>query len=238
MTEATGDAIGGAGAPMPGDGTDGSAADIRVVIVDDHRIVLDGLVVLLDSMDGLTVVGEAASGEEAVGLVGRLRPDVVLMDVEMPGIGGVEATRRISAAYPSVAVVMLTMYGEDEFVFAALRAGARGYLLKGAQQEDVVRTVHAAARGDAVFGPDVAQRVLRTFADPRPAAKPFPELTEREREILGLLANGWPNGRIGRHLGLTPKTVANNVSNILAKLHATDRAAAILAARRAGLGDP
>ncbi|OHV54303.1 DNA-binding response regulator [Pseudofrankia sp. BMG5.36] len=211
---------------------------MRVVIVDDHRIVLGGLVVLLDSMDGLTVVGEATSGEEAVGLVGRLHPDVVLMDVEMPGIGGVEATRRIAAAYPSVAVVMLTMYGEDEFVFAALRAGARGYLLKGAQQEDVVRTVRAAARGDAVFGPDVAQRVLRAFANPRPAAKPFPELTDREREILALLANGWPNGRIGRHLGLTAKTVANNVSNILAKLHATDRAAAILAARRAGFGDP
>ncbi|OHV37547.1 DNA-binding response regulator [Pseudofrankia sp. EUN1h] len=211
---------------------------MRVAIVDDHRIVLDGLVVLLDSMDGLTVVGEATSGEEAVGLVGRLRPDVVLMDIEMPGIGGVEATRRIAAAHPSVAVVMLTMYGEDEFVFAALRAGARGYLLKGAQQEDVVRTVRAAARGDAVFGPDVAQRVLRTFAEPRPAAKPFPELTDREREILALLANGWPNGRIGRHLGLTAKTVANNVSNILVKLHATDRAAAILAARRAGFGDP
>ncbi|WP_235498119.1 MULTISPECIES: response regulator transcription factor [unclassified Frankia] len=133
---------------------------------------------------------------------------------------------------------MPTMYGEDEFVFAALRAGARGYLLKGAQQEDVVRTVRAAARGDAVFGPDVAHRVLRAFTDPRPAAKPFPELTDRERDVLGLLANGWPNGRIARHLGLTPKTVANNVSNILTKLHATDRAAAILAARRAGLGDP
>ncbi|WP_007516007.1 MULTISPECIES: response regulator [Pseudofrankia] len=225
-------------AAVPGGGAEGSAADIRVAIVDDHRIVLDGLVVLLDSMDGLTVVGEATSGEEAVGLVGRLRPDVVLMDIEMPGIGGVEATRRIAAAHPSVAVVMLTMYGEDEFVFAALRAGARGYLLKGAQQEDVVRTVRAAARGDAVFGPDVAQRVLRTFAEPRPAAKPFPELTDREREILALLANGWPNGRIGRHLGLTAKTVANNVSNILVKLHATDRAAAILAARRAGFGDP
>jgi DNA-binding NarL/FixJ family response regulator len=237
MTEMNGTA-GHPEAAAPDGGVEGSAPAIRVVIVDDHRIVLDGLVVLLDSMDGLTVVGEATSGEEAIGLVGRLRPDVVLMDIEMPGIGGVEATRRIAAAHPSVAVVMLTMYGEDEFVFAALRAGARGYLLKGAQQEDVVRTVRAAARGDAVFGPDVAQRVLRTFADPRPAAKPFPELTDREREILALLANGWPNGRIGRHLGLTAKTVANNVSNILVKLHATDRAAAILAARRAGFGDP
>jgi len=231
---------GGAGRSETATGgeAEGSAPDIRVAVVDDHRIVLDGLVVLLDSMDGLTVVGEATSGEQAIELVGRLRPDVVLMDIEMPGIGGVEATRQITATHPSVAVVMLTMYGEDEFVFAALRAGARGYLLKGAQQDDVVRTVHAAARGDAVFGPDIAQRVLRTFTDPRPATKPFPDLTDRERDVLGLLANGWPNGRIARHLGLTPKTVANNVSNILAKLHAPDRAAAILAARRAGLGDP
>jgi DNA-binding NarL/FixJ family response regulator len=211
---------------------------VRVVIVDDHRIVLDGLAALLDSVEGVDVVGEAASGEQAVALAGTLLPDVVLMDVEMPGIGGVEATRRITAAHPGVAVVMLTMYGEDEFVFSALRAGARGYLLKGAQQDDVVRTIGAVARGDAVFGPDVAGRILRTFTDPQPAAGPFPQLTDREREVLGLLANGWPNSRIARHLGLTPKTVANHVSNILTKLHAPDRAAAILQARRAGLGEP
>ncbi|KAB2381612.1 response regulator [Actinomadura montaniterrae] len=210
---------------------------VRVLIVDDHRIVLDGFAVLLDSVDGIDVVGEAASGEEAVALAAELVPDVVLMDVEMPGIGGVEATRRITAAQPGVAVVMLTMYGEDEFVFAALRAGARGYLLKGAEQEDVVRTVGAAARGDAVFGPQVASRVLRTFSDPRPADVPFPVLTDREREVLALLANGWPNGRIARHLAVSPKTVANHVSTILAKLHAPDRAAAIVQARRAGLGD-
>ncbi|MEU9019477.1 response regulator transcription factor [Actinomadura sp. NPDC048394] len=210
---------------------------VRVLIVDDHRIVLDGFAVLLDSVDGIDVVGEAASGEEAVALAAELVPDVVLMDVEMPGIGGVEATRRITAAQPGVAVVMLTMYGEDEFVFAALRAGARGYLLKGAEQEDVVRTVGAAARGDAVFGSQVASRVLRTFSDPRPADVPFPVLTDREREVLALLANGWPNGRIARHLAVSPKTVANHVSTILAKLHAPDRAAAIVQARRAGLGD-
>ncbi|MFF3584986.1 response regulator [Streptomyces mirabilis] len=211
---------------------------VRVVIADDHRIVLDGLAILIDSVAGIDVVGEAASGEEAVALVATLQPDVVLMDIEMPGIGGVEATRQISAAHPGVAVVMLTMYGEDEFVFSALRAGAHGYLLKGAQQEDVVRTIGAVARGDAVFGPAVARRVLRTFSDPQPVTVPFPQLTEREREVLALLANGWPNGRIARHLALTPKTVANHVSNILTKLQTPDRAAAMLRARRAGLGEP
>ncbi|WP_261554791.1 response regulator [Frankia tisae] len=211
---------------------------VRVLIVDDHRIVLEGLAALLDSVDGIEVVGEATSGEQAVALAGPASPDVVLMDVDMPGIGGIEATRRIRAAHPGVAILMLTMYGEDEFVFAALRAGARGYLLKGAQQDDVIRTIGAVAHGDAVFGSDIAERILRAFSDPAPAAAPFPELTDRERDVLGLVANGWPNSRIGRALGLTPKTVANHVSNILAKLNAPDRAAAILRARRAGLGEP
>ncbi|MCW2941100.1 MAG: two component transcriptional regulator, LuxR family [Actinomycetia bacterium] len=214
------------------------ARDVRVVIVDDHRIVLDGLATLLDSVEGIDVVGETTSGEQAIVLAGELRPDVVLMDVEMPGIGGIEATRRITAAHPGIAVVMLTMYGEDEFVFAALRAGAYGYLLKGAEQADVVRTIGAVARGDAVFGPDIARRVLRTFTEPQPATGPFPHLTEREREVLSHLASGWPNSRIARHLLLSPKTVANNVSNILTKLQAPDRAAAIVQARRAGLGEP
>jgi DNA-binding NarL/FixJ family response regulator len=214
------------------------ARDVRVIIVDDHRIVLDGLATLLDSVEGIDVVGETTSGEQAIVLAGELRPDVVLMDIEMPGIGGVEATRRITTAHPGIAVVMLTMYGEDEFVFAALRAGAHGYLLKGAEQEDVVRTIGAVARGNAVFGLDIARRVLRIFTDPQPATGPFPQLTERELEILGLLANGWPNNRIARHLVLSPKTVANNVSNILTKLQAPDRATAIVQARRAGLGEP
>lgn len=211
---------------------------VRVLIVDDHRIVLEGLAALLDSVDGIEVVGEATSGEQAVALAGTANPDVVLMDVDMPGIGGVEATRRIRATHPGVAILMLTMYGEDQFVFAALRAGARGYLLKGAQQDDVIRTIGAVARGDAVFGPDIAERILRAFTNPAPTAVPFPELTDRERDVLGLVANGWPNNRIGRNLGLTPKTVANHVSNILTKLNAPDRAAAILRARRAGLGEP
>jgi DNA-binding NarL/FixJ family response regulator len=213
-------------------------SDIRVLIVDDHQIVLEGLAVLLASVDGIAVVGEATSGEQAIGLVDEVHPDVVLMDIEMPGIGGIEATRRIAAAHPGVAVMMLTMYGEDEFVFAALGAGARGYLLKGAKQEDVIRIIGGIAKGDAVLGPDVSGRVLRALANPGPAARPFPQLTDREREILGLMANGWPNGRIARHLSLSVKTIANNVSAILAKLQAPDRSAAIVQARRAGLGDP
>lgn len=213
-------------------------ADVRVLLVDDHHIVLDGLSLLLASVDGITVIGGATSGEQAAELAGRLDPDIVLMDVEMPGIGGIEATRRITAAHPDVAVVMLTMYHDEESVFAALRAGARGYLLKGARQDDVVRVISGVAKGDAVFGADVAGRVLQAFTDPGPGARPFPQLTEREREILALMANGWPNGRIARHLSLSIKTVANNVSAILAKLQAPDRSAAIVAARRAGLGDP
>jgi DNA-binding NarL/FixJ family response regulator len=213
-------------------------ADVRVLLVDDHHIVLDGLSLLLASVDGITVTGESTSGEQAIELAGRLDPDIVLMDVEMPGIGGIEATRRITAAHPDVAVVMLTMYHDEESVFAALRAGARGYLLKGARQDDVVRVISGVAHGDAVFGADVAGRVLQAFTDPGPGAPPFPQLTGREREILALMANGWPNGRIARHLSLSIKTVANNVSAILAKLQAPDRSAAIVAARRAGLGDP
>lgn len=214
------------------------ANDVRVLLVDDHRIVLEGLSLLLASMDGIAVIGQANSGEEAVERVGQLGPDVVLMDIEMPGIGGIEATRRIAASYPHAAVVMLTMYHDEEYLFAALRAGARGYLLKGARQDDVARVISGVARGDAVFGADVAERVLRAFADPGPGAPPFPQLTQREREILGLIANGWPNGHIARHLSLSVKTVANNVSTILTKLQTPDRSSAIVAARRAGLGDP
>lgn len=211
--------------------------DLRVVIVDDHAIVREGLRALLESVSGIEVVGEAGSGDSAVSLVERTRPDVVLMDVAMPGLGGIEATRRICARIPNSRVIMLTMYGEDEFLFSALRAGARGYLLKGAQQHDVIRTINAVARGDVVFGPDIAGRVLRSFTEVAPAS-PFPQLTERERDVLALLANGWTNGRIARNLSLTPKTVANHVSSILNKLQAPDRTAAILQARRVGLGEP
>jgi DNA-binding NarL/FixJ family response regulator len=211
-------------------------AAVRIVLVDDHPVVRDGLHALLSSIDDMDVVAEAGSGEEAIGVVTETRPDVVIMDIEMPGMGGIEATRRLVAADPACAVLVLTMYDEDEFVFAALRAGARGYLLKGAQQHDVVRTIRAVARGDAVFGHDVADRLLKSFGSAAPDTSPFPELTDREREVLDLLADGLPNGVIARRLNLTTKTVANHVSNILTKIHAGDRAEAVVRARRAGLG--
>ncbi len=195
-----------------------------------------GLRASLNSVDGFAVVGEAGSGEDAVEIVGEVLPDVVLMDIQMPGIGGIEATRRICAHHPDCAVLMLTMYGEDEFVLAALRAGARGYLLKGAQQADVIRTITAVANGDAVLGHDVATRLLAVLTTPPTAAAPFPQLTGREREILSLLANGMTNGPIARRLNLSPRTVANHISNILTKIGAADRAQAVIAAREVGLG--
>lgn len=208
---------------------------VRVVLVDDHPIVRNGLKALLASVDDIEVVGEAGSGEQALAVVAATTPHVVIMDIDMPGMGGIEATRRLAKDHPGSAVLVLTMYGEDDILFAALRAGARGYLLKGAQQEVVLRTIKAVAQGDAVFSPGVADRLLRAFAS-RPPAPPFPELTEREREVLGLLADAASNTTIARRLGLTPKTIANHVSNILSKMQAADRAEAIVRARRAGLG--
>jgi DNA-binding NarL/FixJ family response regulator len=195
-----------------------------VLIVDDHPVVRDGLRASLSSIDGFRIVGEAGSGEQALDAVARTPVDVVLMDIQMPGMGGIEATRTLCARHPSVAVLILTMYGEDEFVLAALRAGARGYLLKGAQQVDVIRTITAVARGDAVIGHDVADLLLTALRVPAPAPSVFPQLTTREREILTLLADGLSNGPIGRRLGLSPRTVANHVSNILTKLGLSGRA--------------
>lgn len=212
-----------------------AASVLRIVLVDDHPVVRDGLRALLASVDDMAVVGEAGSGEESLDVVLATSPDVVIMDIDMPGIGGIEATRRLVARSPCV-VLVLTMYGEDEFVFAALRAGARGYLLKGAQQEDVLRTIRAVSKGDAVFGHEVADRLLHSFTTIGNSRTPFPELSDREREVLTLLADGTSNALIARQLGLTPKTVANHVSNILMKLHAVDRTEAVVRARRAGLG--
>lgn len=214
------------------------ATPLRVVVVDDHPIVRDGLKSLLSSIDDVELVGEAGSGEDALTVVASTAPDVAIMDIEMPGMGGIEAIRRLTAGHPEVPVLALTMYGQDEFVFAALRAGARGYLLKGAQQDDLLRTIRAVASGDAVFGGDVANRLLASFSAPPTRTSPFPDLTEREREVLGQLAEGAGNIQIARRLGLSPKTVANHLSNILTKLQAQDRSEAIDRARRAGLGHP
>jgi len=186
---------------------DSTGRPITVVIADDHPVVRNGLRALVDSLPGLTVVGEAADGASAVREAQLLAPDVVVMDVRMPGTDGIEATRRITAAVPGTAVLVLTMYEDDDTVFAAMRAGARGYLLKGAEQAEIDRAVRATAAGEAIFGPGVAARVLGYFAGPRPpGGEPFPELTRREREILDRVAAGERNGTVARALGLAPKT--------------------------------
>ena len=219
--------------------TDAAAREaIRILVADDHAAFRAGLVDLLAATPGLMVAGQAETGEEAVTAVAALQPDVVLMDVNMPGIDGVEATRRIADAHPHVAVLVLTMHDDDETVFAAIRAGARGYLLKGAPRAELVRAVMSVAAGEAIFGPAIARRLVAFFD--RPAARPdpaaFPELTEREREILDLLASGRRTAAIADALFLSPKTVSNHLTSIFAKLEVADRAAAIIRAREGGLG--
>lgn len=212
-------------------------ADLRVVIADDHPIVRQGLSALLASLPGVDVVAVAATGREAVREAVTLRPDVLIMDLQMPDLDGLAATREISRAAPEVAVLVLTMFADDDSIFSAMRAGARGYLLKGAEQDDIARAIRGVAAGEAIFGPGVAQRVLGFFSAPaRARAEPFPELTAREREILDLLAAGLPNATIAARLGVAAKTVANNVSSIFTKLHVADRAQAVARARDAGLG--
>ncbi len=210
---------------------------IRVFIADDHTLFRDGLRALLNQA-GMEVVGEAAGSEDAVLLVERLQPDVVLMDIQMPGPNGIEATRRITTASPHVGVIMVTMFEDDDSVFAAMRAGARGYILKGAGQEEVVRTIQAVARGEALFGAAIAARLAVYFAAPRPLApaESFPELTAREREVLDLIAAGQSNEAIAARLVVSRKTVRNHVSNIFSKLQVAGRAEAIIRARDAGMG--
>jgi DNA-binding NarL/FixJ family response regulator len=213
---------------------------IRVLLADDHPVYREGLAALLQSVEGLEVVGTAEDGVAAVALATELQPDVVVMDVQMPGLDGIEATRRVTTASPHIGVVVLTMAEEDATLFSAMQAGARGYLLKGANQAEITRAVTAVARGEAIFGPAIARRIADFFAG-APAAgsaaeQAFPQLTAREREILELVAAGRSNGQIASILFLSPKTVRNNVSNIFAKLHVADRAEAIVRAREAGLG--
>jgi len=210
----------------------------RVLIADDHVSFRSGLRALLETAGDMAVVGEAGTGDEAVRKATTLQPDVVLMDLNMPGMDGLEATRRIVGTAPHVAVLVVTMYDDDDSVFDAVRAGARGYVLKGAQRAELLRAVRAVVAGEAIFGPGVARRLLASFARPRPAADVtlFPELTDREREILELVAQGRSNPEITADLGLSPKTVRNHVSNIFSKLQVRDRAEAIVRARQAGMG--
>jgi DNA-binding NarL/FixJ family response regulator len=207
---------------------------ITIVLADDHPVVRAGLHALLGSIEGLSLVAQAEDGHAAVRAVHTHRPDVVIMDIDMPGLNGIEATRQIVAAVPETAVLMLTMYEDDDSVFTAMRAGARGYLLKGAGQDEIARAIRAVGAGEVIFAPGVAQRVLAYFA--APPRTPLPELTEREREILDLIARGRANGDIAARTGVTRKTVANHISNIFAKLQVADRTAAIAKARDAGLG--
>jgi DNA-binding NarL/FixJ family response regulator len=213
-----------------------SQPTIRIVIADDHPVVRNGLRALIDTLPMCEVVAEAIDGEQAVREAQLCRPDVVIMDVQMPGLDGIEATRRIAAAVPGVAVLMLTMFDDDDTVFAAMRAGARGFLLKGADQQDIERALRAVTSGEAIFGPGVASRVLGFFSRPFASGQPFPELTSREREVLDLLAGGARNSVIAAQLGLSQKTVGNHISAVFAKLAVADRSEAIVRAREAGLG--
>jgi len=209
---------------------------IRVVAADDHPMVRDGLRALLGSLPGMDLVGEAATGREAVRAAVTGRPDVLVMDLHMPELDGVAATAELGRVAPEVAVLVLTMLDDDESVFAAMRAGARGYLVKGAGQAEIVRAITAVSSGEVIFGPGVARQVLAYFAAPRPARISFPELTPRERQVLDLVAAGLPNAVIAARLGLSAKTVGNHTSAIFAKLQVADRAEAIVRAREAGLG--
>ncbi len=211
---------------------------LRVLIADDHPVFRNGMRALLNSAPDMEVVGEASTGDEVISLAASLQPDVILMDVQMPGVGGIEATRRILLTSPHIAILVVTIFEDEESVFAALRAGARGYVLKGASPVEVVRAIQGVGSGEAIFSPAVAQRLIAYFAAPRPAMPPqiFPELTDREREVLILIARGHRNPEIATQLSISLKTARNHVSNIFSKLQVADRAQAVLRAREAGLG--
>lgn len=213
---------------------------LRVMIVDDHALFRRGLRAILGTAPGIVVAGEAGSGEEAVSLAASLRPDVILMDIQMPGINGIDATRRILQSNPDIRVLIVTIFEDDPSVFTAMRAGARGYILKDAKKVDIIGAVQAVGRGEAIFSPSIAARLIEFFAAMAPSEKPqvdiFPELTEREREILNLMARGYNNADIASKLVLGQNTVRNYVSSIFSKLQVADRAQAIVRAREAGYG--
>lgn len=213
---------------------------IRVFVADDHKLFREGLIALLQAAAETAVVGEAGTGRQALAQVAELRPDVVLMDIMMPDMNGIEATRRIVADHDGVYVIMLTMLEDDDSLFAAMCAGARGYILKGADKAEVLRTVTAAAQGQALFGPTVASRLTAFFQSAEEQAlslTPFPELTGREREVLALIAEGRSNAQIAGLLHIASKTVSNHISSIFNKLQVADRAQAIVKAREAGMGE-
>ena len=210
--------------------------EIRVLIADDHPVYRDGLRGLLDRAPDLVLVGEAETGLQAVELAATARPAIVLMDLRMPEMSGIDATRRILEADPSVGVLILTMSEDDDSLFAAMRAGARGYIPKDADADELLRAIRAAAVGEAIFGASIATRLMSFFAGDARTSAAFPELTERELEILELIAAGRSNADIGQRLGIAPKTVRNHVANVLNKLEVADRSQAIVRAREAGLG--
>jgi DNA-binding NarL/FixJ family response regulator len=220
---------------------DRSTERIRVLVADDHPVFRRGIRAILGAEPDTELVGEATDGEEAVARALEQRPDVILMDLNMPKITGIEATRQILEVDPNIAILMLTMFEDDDSVFAAMRAGARGYVLKGADGAETLRAIHAVADGEAIFGPTIARRLTGYFATPgqvprTTAEGAFPSLTEREHEILSLIAEGYTNTAIASRLYISPKTVRNYVSNIFTKLQVADRSQAIVRAREAGLG--
>ena len=212
---------------------------IRIVVADDQAITRSGLRTLLSAADDIEIVGEARTGEEAVELATSLQPDLVLMDLRMPDLNGIEATRRIHRTSPNIGILVLTVFEDDTSVFPAIRAGARGYLLKDTEQDELLIAIRTVAGGSAIFSPGIAQKVLdylrATSADSSPRDL-FDELTVREREILELIARGSTNAEIASRLSLSAKTVSNYISNVLLKLHATDRAKLMLMALDAGMG--
>lgn len=210
----------------------------RIVIADDHQLFRDGLRSLLEGAADMELIGEASDGENAIALADELDPDLILMDLQMPGINGIEATRRIVLNNPDIRILMLTMFDDDESIFAALQAGARGYILKGVKHDEMLRAVRAVASDEAIFSPEIARRMMSYFTNGLPArtSKAFPELTAREREVLDLLARNYSNADIAAELVISPKTVRNHVSNVLGKLQVADRREAGSIARDAGFG--
>jgi DNA-binding NarL/FixJ family response regulator len=223
--------------PVP---AEDSARDntLSILIADDHPVFRNGLRGLLNAMPDMEVVGEATTGEDAVARAMDLQPDLILMDIKMPGTNGIEASRRILQNSPHIGILILTMFEDDNSVFAAMRAGARGYVLKDTDEEEIVRAIRVVGKGEAIFSPAIARRLMEFFASPAPTRSPlmFPELSEREHEILALIAQGCKNPEIAQRLVLSPKTIRNHVSNIFSKLQVADRAEAIIRARDAGLG--